>query len=212
MSKKKNNYKHYTEGDSIDIVNYISDSHILRSRYNTGTNEITITDVPQSLTSTFTLGQGAGTDIPDIKVIIGKSFSGTDMVDNANRAITDMIPFDGDTTKPLQIYCPSGYMFSIKKCTANDKVSTVGYMNGDSSLIGTTITASDWKPWGNMSTSYILEKDGSNLFAYADFSDGNGYLRLLFKVGESGTTPPQDIFDGYCYISEKLYHLSSAEE
>ena len=44
----------------VDILNYISDSNILRSTYDTDTNELDITDVPQNLNSIITLGQGGG--------------------------------------------------------------------------------------------------------------------------------------------------------
>lgn len=44
----------------VDILNYISDSNILRSTYDTDTNELDITDVPQNLNSVITLGQGGG--------------------------------------------------------------------------------------------------------------------------------------------------------
>ena len=42
----------------VDILNYISDSNILRSTYDTDTNELDITDVPQNLNSVLILGQG----------------------------------------------------------------------------------------------------------------------------------------------------------
>ena len=44
----------------VDILNYISESNILRSTYDTDTNELDITDVPQNLNSVITLGQGGG--------------------------------------------------------------------------------------------------------------------------------------------------------
>lgn len=44
----------------VDILNYISDSNILRSTYDTDTNELDITDVPQNLNSVITLGGGGG--------------------------------------------------------------------------------------------------------------------------------------------------------
>lgn len=44
----------------VDILNYISDSNILRSTYDTDTNELDITDVPQNLNSVITLGQVGG--------------------------------------------------------------------------------------------------------------------------------------------------------
>lgn len=44
----------------VDILNYISDDNILRSTYDTDTNELDITDVPQNLNSVITLGQGGG--------------------------------------------------------------------------------------------------------------------------------------------------------
>lgn len=44
----------------VDILNYISDSNILRSTYDTDTNELNITDVPQNLNSVITLGGGGG--------------------------------------------------------------------------------------------------------------------------------------------------------
>lgn len=44
----------------VDILNYISDDNILRSTYDTDTNELDITDVPQNLNSVITLGGGGG--------------------------------------------------------------------------------------------------------------------------------------------------------
>lgn len=46
----------------VDILNYISDSNILRSTYDTDTNELDITDIPQNLNSVITLGQAQGSD------------------------------------------------------------------------------------------------------------------------------------------------------
>lgn len=53
----------------VDILNYISDSNILRSTYDTDTNELDITDVPQNLNSVVTLGQGGGGPIELLNTI-----------------------------------------------------------------------------------------------------------------------------------------------
>lgn len=44
----------------VDILNYISEENILRSTYDTDTNELDITDVPQNLNSVIILGSGGG--------------------------------------------------------------------------------------------------------------------------------------------------------
>lgn len=68
----------------VDILNYISDSNILRSTYDTDTNELDITDVPQNLNSVITLGQGGG----------GTSYTGTDI---ATHNFVGDIQIDGTT-------------------------------------------------------------------------------------------------------------------
>ena len=60
MAKKKKNLRNINTGDTVQFVNYLTPDHILRGKYNTGNNELDITDVPQNLNSIITLGQGGG--------------------------------------------------------------------------------------------------------------------------------------------------------
>lgn len=62
----------------VDILNYISDSNILRSTYDTDTNELDITDVPQNLNSVITLGGGSpgNTKYEELLDIIADNYTG----------------------------------------------------------------------------------------------------------------------------------------
>lgn len=71
--KKKGNMRNIQSGDTVQFLNYLTPDHILRGKYNTGNNELDITDVPANLNSVITLGQGGGggeiTPIVSIKVV-----------------------------------------------------------------------------------------------------------------------------------------------
>ena len=58
--KKKGNMRNIQTGDTVQFLNYLTPNHILRGKYNTGNNELDITDVPANLNSVITLGQGGG--------------------------------------------------------------------------------------------------------------------------------------------------------
>lgn len=75
----------------VDILNYISDSNILRSTYDTDTNELDITDVPQNLNSIITLGGGGG----------GGRWTDDDI---ASRNYTGDITIDGNTIVSYAFY------------------------------------------------------------------------------------------------------------
>lgn len=68
----------------VDILNYISDDNILRSTYDTDTNELNITDVPQNLNSVITLGQGGGSGLTWDDIALNNVPSG-DIVLSADR-------------------------------------------------------------------------------------------------------------------------------
>ena len=76
----------------VDILNYISESNILRSTYDTDTNELDITDVPQNLNSVITLGQSvsSGLNIGDSLILcVGSSnfFNDKLWIDQSNGAL-----------------------------------------------------------------------------------------------------------------------------
>ena len=75
---------------NVDILNYISDSNILRSTYDTDTNELDITDVPQNLNSVITLGQGGGSG----PIELLKTIEITENVRAVNVEFTDYSDYD----------------------------------------------------------------------------------------------------------------------
>lgn len=66
--KKKGNMRNIQSGDTVQFLNYLTPDHILRGKYNTGNNELDITDVPANLNSVITLGQGGGGGGTDILI------------------------------------------------------------------------------------------------------------------------------------------------
>ena len=83
--KKKGNMKNIQSGDTVQFLNYLTPDHILRGKYNTGNNELDITDVPANLNSVITLGQGGGSSFsnPTLKMKCvnnaGESYTGFGM-------------------------------------------------------------------------------------------------------------------------------------
>ena len=89
----------------VDILNYISDSNILRSTYDTDTNELDITDVPQNLNSVITLGQGGGgVTVEELNVTAngtytapeGKAYSPVNVNVGSTFVLLDTITVDQD--------------------------------------------------------------------------------------------------------------------
>ena len=58
--KKKGNMRNIQTGATVQFLNFLTPDHIIRGKYNTGNNELDITDIPANLNSVITLGQGGG--------------------------------------------------------------------------------------------------------------------------------------------------------
>ena len=68
MAKKKKGLRNINPGDTVEFLNYITPDHIIRAKYNTGTNGMDITDVPQNLNSYIVLGGGSGVTVEPLSV------------------------------------------------------------------------------------------------------------------------------------------------
>lgn len=152
---------------------------------------------------------GAGSEITEIKVNIGKGRSGTSIVDDTKRAITDKIPFDKNKEEiSCQLYAPYGYYGVLVLCTGDDSVESGATGIMPASYLGQTSPSIE--VWINQSYDGVMvKKAGSGPYTLPDFSVTNGNVRIMFKKGEAGTDTVEDVFDGYIVVDDIVYHLTS---
>ena len=152
---------------------------------------------------------GAGTEIPEIKVHVGKGTSGSSIVDNSTRAISD--PFPIETNGDIQFYIPDGCSATFKLCTSDTEVSTDGLKPGLADLVGTD--AYSYVGFGNeVSVGVLLfyTTGGTpHLYTLADLTGGNGNIRVMFRQGDGTGDFTADI-DGYMVVDGTLYHVVKA--
>lgn len=116
--KKKGNMRNIQSGDTVQFLNYLTPDHILRGKYNTGNNELDITDVPANLNSVITLGQGGGGGLDNplitLNVINNGSYSfeakkmGFLCVANNSIAFDEDTVIEGNSTGILNLF---GYLY-----------------------------------------------------------------------------------------------------
>lgn len=179
----------------VDILNYISDSNILRSTYDTDTNELDITDVPQNLNSVITLGQGGGggtsiatyTKVNSGTVTIPERYQTT-----GNRALVtlDAIGFTptqfiliatdetatavyssiigGTETKGVVLYASYGcYLIGENSYFYSRQMQRINAAANPPAMMG----GQNWVDW-TTSTNNYLYNDGTTI--YFRTSDSNG--------------------------------------
>lgn len=142
-----------------------------------------------------------GGAVEEIKVYVGKGFSGNDIVDDATRAITDPIPFtpaDGDNY--IQQYVPMNYQAGVRACDSEGNLIATGR------VVGTTTNVGQYNVYYSTISEGILLKGSPSA---KDDGTGISFIRFQFKNGSAGTDPVASVFDGYAVVSGTLYHLTS---
>ena len=152
---------------------------------------------------------GAGMEIPEIKVYLGKGISSStgEETENAARASSDPIPFSGNDTK-IQLYFPASKSFYVNlKLYKGEEFETVirpTVLPYDA--VGTT--ASEYTGWANIASGHIVDVAvGTKLVSIPDMSEITS-IRMMFKIDIAGTdNVAGSVFDGYIVVGGQLYHL-----
>lgn len=140
----------------VDILNYISDSNILRSTYDTDTHELDITDVPQNLNTIVTLGSGGG----------GVSLIDKDITENGVYNASDDNA-DGFRKVTVNVPNPSTGTLSI---TANGTYNVTDYasasVNVEASGPSFNFNGESGKLWGGMAKALVDGNYASGTVTY----------------------------------------------
>lgn len=174
-TKKKKNMRNISPGDSVQFVNFFSPDHILKGTYNTGNNELDISDIPQNLNSVITLGQsGPSVDVEELNVSANGIYTAPD--GKAYSPVNVNVPA---TLTREQIFGP------FTNNTAFAKVSDKGYSTGASARAamvrpipnnGYVITVTD--PSKYAVAVYDITSD---IWSYTGTSDS--LFKEIFPVG-----------------------------
>lgn len=151
-------------------------------------------------------------EIPEIKVFLGKGTSGTSIVDNTKRALSEPIPFTNTIPIVMEWSDNNGYVWQPKPLTSQHGV--VGSITGvaaDSTVYTTcrlspnTVSGLWTKETGELTLKGNL--DGVDVDAVR-VQDTDEYFRILFANGDDQTadlpsTPPS----GFFFVGNTKYRL-----
>ena len=125
--------------------------------------------------------------LPVLKVFNGKGRSGTSIVDDPNRALSEMISV-GDGER-FSVYNPNvdDYIIACLFTTGASTVESPVPLLCPESILGTT-SAQGYDAWTiTVEELYAMSKSGGNRYHYS--MPSSGYIRLFFKKDAAGTEP-----------------------
>lgn len=211
--------------DSLDTLRQYL---VVTATYSDSTTA-TVTDYTLSGTltagaSTITVNYGGKTDTfnvtvtrLEIKVFRGKGVSGTSIVDNAKRALSEPVAFTN--VAPITIEWPSLSAFRAGfKNTAPD-VNTIDTSTSPSPNIAPIAYLNQPRPSSSelVVDGWLLRSgeefitaahDVGETLAPITFSQSSGYVRLLFAdISSLNNSLPSDSIDSVFYINGIPYHL-----
>lgn len=200
----------YTQSGTVyttDSLDSLKSDLVVTALYSDGTTETvpssdyTLSGTLEEGTSTITVSYEGKTDdfdvtvsVRSIKVYNGKGTSGTSIVDNANRALSEMI-YVGDSNLTTQNDAYESVNYSAKFTTSTTTVESQGYVAIPESYIGTTTAALDYDAWATTDDPLVFANrhdftvDGKWEYSHPT----SGYIRLLFKNATDPTSPIPEI-------------------
>lgn len=182
-----------------------STDYTLSGTLTEGTSTIYVVYGGKTTTFTVTVSQRV------IRVFKGKGVSGTTIIDNANRALSEPFAFENVAPITVQWLDYSAVKLSFKNTTTNvNTIDTSTYVFGTESDIGnTSILNAD--AWLVTTDEQILLAKVSGKYQYFTYSSTAGYARLLFANTSDMSVPISETIDGIVYIKDVPYHLVEAD-
>ena len=146
-----------------------------------------------------------------IRVFVGKGVSGAAIIDNANRALSEPIPFTNEA--PISIQW-DGYSADNAKLSIKNTVTDVNTIDTNamsmipSSAIGTSATGFD--SWVATTEERFCGNKPGGVWAYAAYPTSSGYIRLLFAGVQDLSAPIPNTISGNVTIKGATYRLVEA--
>ena len=185
---------HYDDSSSQVVTGYT-----LSGTLEVGTSVITVSYGGKTTTFNVTVSALS------IKVYNGKGTSGTSIIDNANRALSEMI-YVGDLTRiSTQNTQLSSFVYATKGVQDSTTMISTGYNLVPLSYIGTSNAIGVYDVYtGTSEVLYASMKNSNGKWAY--IIPESGYIRLLFKKDSAGTSPIPSI-SGSIMLNDVEYQL-----
>ena len=168
-----------------------------------GTSTITATYGGKSATFNVTVS-----GLPIIRVFVGKGTSGTTIINNANRALSEPIPFTNEAPISIQWdgYSADNAKLSFKNTTSNvNTIDSTGIQYVPETSIGET--ASGTQSWLETTEKRVFAKAVNNVWVGLTFSTTSGYGRLLFAGAQDMSAPIPSTISGNVTIKGVTYRL-----
>ena len=152
---------------------------------------------------------GAGTEIPEITPVIGKTLSATTGEESVNTARAYAGPFpvtpssDGYT---LQSYAPAGYKAALRAFYQESFISNADemYTCCSPSLFGDTGNPWNQAAFINISGCVIGSKKDGTWHLYTDNIDE---LYFVYEKDDTTSNTSAADFDGYVVVNGVVYHI-----
>lgn len=187
----------YYDNDTSEVVT----TYTLSGTLTEGTSTITVSYVGKTTTFNVTVTR------LEIRVFKGKGTSGTSIIDNANRALSEMI-YVGDLDNIITQWDYSDVQDAIKFTNGSNAVETTTYSQIPLQYIGTTTSLSGMggaDAYRKFTSELALANKPSNgVWEY--IMPNSGYIRFLFRNVADASTAIGTI-SGIMYINGKQYHL-----
>lgn len=207
----------YTQGGTVYVTDTLdslkSDLVVTAHMSDSTTRTVTTYALSGTLTvgtSTITVSYGGKTTTFNvtvardnrIKVYKGKGVSGTSIVDNPSRALSEMIDVTGATQIVTQ-WAYSETQDSVKFTTGDTTVSSEGVLQVPESYIGTSTAAGSYDSWRSVTSNLVYANKSSTWIAKVPAS---GKIRLLFRNVANASTAIGTI-SGTMTINGEEYQL-----
>ena len=144
-----------------------------------------------------------------IRAFVGKGTSGANIIDNANRALTEPIPFtNGEPITVKWDGWASGVQYTFKNTTPNTTtLDTTGLDFVPTTSIGGSDTGAG--AWAATSVELTVAHGVNYTLVPLIFNSSSGYCRLLF-AGTDLTSPIPITLSGNLTIQGTTYRLVEA--
>ena len=185
-------------------------AYTLSGTLTAGTSTITVTYSGKTTTFDVTVSQRT------IRVFKGKGTSGTSIVDNANRALSELFPLS--FAEPVSIQFPeranNTYTFAFKFANGENAITTLGGTLLPQSYIGTNTQTSFYSGFAETSEKLYEAVYGIGQWEYVSNNTsgvGDGNIRFLFKNVTDAASPISETIDDVVYINDIPYHFVESD-
>ena len=181
-------------------------AYTLSGTLTAGTSTITVAYSGKTTTFNVTVSQRT------IRVFKGKGVSGASIVDNANRALSEPVPFENVAPISVQFVDFSATKVGFKNTTTDvNTIDTTGITLAPDSVIGTS-SSSGYDGWSSTSDElFVLFANSGQLYRAYQYTTTSGYTRLLFANNANTSIPISETIQGIIKINGIPYHLVEAD-